>query len=304
MADTITNSIEHTLRLEQLDADLFRSTEGLYKASDARGIYGGNVIAQSLMAAIRTVPSQFRVHSMHCYFVLAGDPSFPVLYYVENVRTGRSYCTRTVQARQKGRVIFTTTISFQSPAPSLLHHSRPYPGLACKQPEELESWTEWLRKRYAKGQASKVDLENSIEVDEISPIDIRPVLLVNPKGSGTAPADAKNMFWIRARGVITDLNAHFMALAYFSDWAMLGTSIRVNDVGNDAVAMMVSLDHAIYFHAPVKADDWLLYELESPWTGSARGLVYGRFWARDGTLVASIIQEGVVRLRKDRPTKL
>ncbi|KAK9379908.1 HotDog domain-containing protein [Kockiozyma suomiensis] len=247
------------------------------------------------MAAIKTVPEAYQVHSMHCYFLLAGDASVPVLYAVEHIREGKSYCTRTVQARQKGRCIFSTTISFQIPAKAVLNHSLDYPGRSLPQPETVPDFVEQAKSMYKKGVLSKADYENAAEIEKISPVEARAIVREYPPGS--TPPDRRDYMWIKAKGTIQELNAHIMALAYMSDRALLGNSVRVNQVDTNDVRMMVSLDHSIYFHAPVKADEWLLFEMHSPWTGSARGLVYGSIFTRTGTLVASIIQEGVVRLR-------
>ncbi|KAK7204163.1 thioesterase-like superfamily-domain-containing protein [Myxozyma melibiosi] len=287
--------IEHVLKLEQLDADLFRSAEPLYKARGARGIFGGNVISQSLMAAIKTVPETFQVHSMHCYFLLAGDSSLPVLYFVERIREGKSFCTRTVQARQKGRCIFSTTISFQIPVKTPLNHQVSFPGTSLPQPEDLPSLAEYALELYKAGAISKTEYEFSDELSRVAPTESK--TFIPQYSKDMPPQDRRNYLWIKAKGNIQEASAHAMALAYMSDNALLGTSVRVNGIGSKHISMMVSLDHIIYFHAPIKADEWLLYEMQSPWTGSARGLVYARVFSRDGTLLASVIQEGVVRLK-------
>ncbi|KAK9469461.1 thioesterase-like superfamily-domain-containing protein [Lipomyces arxii] len=294
--------IEELLELEELDLDLFRSAQPLYKPKGARGLFGGNVISQSLMAAIRTVPTKYEVHSMHCYFVLAGDASFPILYKVEHVRDGRSYITRTVQARQKGRCIFTATISFQVPAETEMSHSPSFPK-GVPVPEKVKDYAAAVKELFKAGALSKAEYDTAEEVNRAHPVDTKFVIKTYP--DGTPAEDKSRWFWVRARGQIKNSHAHAMALAYFSDSSLLGTSPWVNNVKGTDISMMVSLDHTIYFHAPCKADEWLLYEMQSPWSGSQRGLVFARLYSQDGTLVASVIQEGVVRLRKrDSKSKL
>ncbi|KAJ8098646.1 thioesterase-like superfamily-domain-containing protein [Lipomyces tetrasporus] len=292
-SDSDVSPVEKLLKLEQLDVDLYKSAEPLYMARGARGLYGGNVISQSLMAAIQTVPVEYTVHSMHCYFVLAGDPTLPVLYKVEHVRDGHSFVTRTVQARQRGRCIFTTTISFQIPAEAKLSHQPNYPGASLPQPDDLPDYAATAGELYKKGYVTKGELMSAEQLSSVVPMDTRIVLDEYP--DGTPPDQKMNYLWVRAKGKIKNEQAHAMALAYISDNALLGTSARVNGVNAQDITMMVSLDHSIYFHAPFKADEWMLFQMNSPWTGSARGLVFGNIFTQDGILAASIIQEGVVR---------
>ncbi|KAK9237531.1 HotDog domain-containing protein [Lipomyces kononenkoae] len=245
------------------------------------------------MAAINTVPAQYKVHSMHCYFVLAGDSTLPVLYKVQHVRDGHSFSTRTVQARQRGRCIFTTTISFQVPEVTQLSHQPDYPGALLPQPEELPDFTTIAGELRKNGIITKSEVASAEQLSSITPMETR--LVISEYPDGTRQDEKKNYLWVRAKGKIRNEEAHAMALAYFSDSGLLGTSTRVNGINSNDIAMMVSLDHSIYFHAPFKADEWMLYQMESPWTGSARGLVIGKIFTRDGVLVASIVQEGIVR---------
>ncbi|KAK9368876.1 thioesterase-like superfamily-domain-containing protein [Lipomyces kononenkoae] len=287
-----TAPVEKLLKIEQLDVDLYRSVEPLYMAKGARGLYGGNVISQSLIAAIKTVPAEYKVHSMHCYFVLAGDPTLPVLYKVQHVRDGHSFVTRTVQARQRGRCIFTTTISFQVPENTQLSHQPDYPGALLPQPEELPDFTAVVEELHKNGIIAKSEVASAEQLSSIIPTETRVVISDYLEAR---PDQKKNYMWVRAKGKIKNEEAHAMALAYFSDTGLLGTSARVNGINSQDIAMMVSLDHSIYFHAPFKADAWMLYQMDSPWTGSGRGLVIGKIFTRDGTLAATIVQEGVVR---------
>jgi acyl-CoA thioesterase 8 len=312
--------IENVLELTSLSTiqpDLFTNTRPLWHPPGARGIYGGAVIAQCLSAAQRTVPENFTVHSMHCYFVLAGDSEIPVLYYVEHVRSGKSYATRTVQARQRGKCIFTTTMSFvreNSGGSKTVNHAVPLPT-NIQIPEECSKETE-------------EEGEN-----RGSPFVSHRVEILNKDSK--YPHEKRTRQWIKAKGRISDAGghqAHLSALAYISDSYFIGTVSRIHDLWRfgepsttntggkeeetsyDAemtkrdtyMRMMVSLDHTIYFHEPRKfrADEWMFSEMYSPWSGDGRGLVTQSMFSMDGTLVATCVQEGVVRLKEESKSKL
>ncbi|KAI1103194.1 Thioesterase/thiol ester dehydrase-isomerase [Jackrogersella minutella] len=325
--DTSKAPIENALELTDLSIigpDIFTNTRELWHPPGARGIYGGAVIAQTLAAAQRTVPADFVVHSYHCFFVLAGDSSVPILYHVERVREGRSFCTRTVQARQRGHAILTVTCSFVredggggGDGKLVVAHEKPMPGGAVPPPDDYS------------GADSKDD---PFESWRCKPTD------------GHKPVEEKRVWqWVRARGKISadgGLGAHMSALAYISDSYFIGTIPRIHQLwrygiskgsaepggeeeeeeeeeGEDAgvlsgfkgkpqLGMLVSLDHSIYFHNArrVKADEWMFMEMESPWAGDGRGVVTQRVYSRDGTLLATAFQEGVVRLKQDKKAKL
>jgi acyl-CoA thioesterase 8 len=269
--------------------DLFTNMRPLWHPPGARGIYGGAVIAQCLAAAQRTVPSNFTVHSMHCYFVLAGDSEIPVMYYVEHVREGKSFATRTVQARQRGKCIFTTTMSFvreKSGGKKTITHAVPLPeGLDKPSGEQVED-------------------------EKGSPFISHRIEILNKNSKN--PHEKKTRQWIKARGKISEAGghqAHLSALAYMSDSYFIGTISRIHDLwrlqepgGNidpdnsakkPEIGMMVSLDHTIYFHDPrgFRADEWMFTEMSSPWSGDGRGVVTQHMFAADGTLVATCFQE-------------
>ncbi|GAP92521.2 putative acyl- thioesterase II [Rosellinia necatrix] len=319
--------IENALELTELSIigpDLFTNTRELWHPPGARGLYGGSIIAQTLAAAQRTVPPDFTVHSYHCFFVLAGDSSVPILYHVERVREGRSFCTRTVQARQRGHAIFTVTCSFTrdgSGGPATVSHAAPMPEGVPTPPEGYE--------------------EPTLVGAERSPFEH----FKCARDDAALPAERRKIWqWVRARGRISEdggRDAHLSALAYMSDSYFIGTVSRIhrlwrfpfrpeemehldpdvrahlnklNDIEGDGagtledlkdrprVGMMVSLDHSIYFHNPskVRADEWMFTEMESPWAGDGRGVVMQKIFSRDGTLLATAIQEGVVRLKQDK----
>lgn len=238
---------------------------------------------------------------MHCYFILAGNPTIPVVYHVERVRSGRSFATRTVQARQRGQCIFTTTCSFvRAPAKqqSKIEHSMPLPA-GTPPPEECVTDEARLLKWYKSGNIDAAALEKYRRRREKDPIEYRP--LIGEQAPGAKPTEERLRQWVRIKGPIKDEEAHLPALAYYSDAFFLGTAARVNPQRMDDISMMVSLDHTIYFHhaAEIKADEWVLMELDSSWAGEERALVAQRIWNRDGLLLASCHQEGLIRLKKD-----
>ncbi|KAK9475781.1 thioesterase-like superfamily-domain-containing protein [Lipomyces japonicus] len=302
--------IERVLELRPVSLDFFRSDpDQLYQPPGARGVFGGTVVAQALTAAWRTVDGDsFAPHSMHCYFILAGDASLAIDYSVVRVRDGRSFVTRTVQACQRGKCIFTTTVSFQVVGASSgngngndsdgVKHQMPYPGANLPQPDEVKDYVDQVADLHARGAISRYELANAANL-RLLPTQSRPVASTSSTSSSSSSSSIKNQVWVRAKGKIADPRAHATALAYLSDVALLGTAARVNQVPADNVAMMVSLDHVIYFHQPsFRADDWLLYVMHSPWSGSDRALVYGSLYsASTGVLVASVVQEGVLRLK-------
>ncbi|KAI1451949.1 Thioesterase/thiol ester dehydrase-isomerase [Annulohypoxylon moriforme] len=338
--------IENALELTDLSIigpDIFTNTRELWHPPGARGIYGGAVIAQTLAAAQRTVPADFVVHSYHCFFVLAGDSSIPIVYYVERVREGRSFCTRTVQARQRGHAIFTVTCSFvreRSGGEKTVEHSTPMPRAALENPpEDGYRDPEFLSRGGGKGGGSERHNDDPFQSLRLRPSD------GEGKG-GRGECDKRVWQWVRARGKISEEGghqAHLSALAYISDSFFIGTIPRIHRLwryatkpedldkldegsreyleklneweggegplevykGRPRLGMMVSLDHSIYFHNPksVKADEWMFTEMESPWAGDGRGVVMQRVWSKDGVLLATAFQEGVVRLKDEDKEK-
>ncbi|TVY60838.1 Acyl-coenzyme A thioesterase, partial [Lachnellula suecica] len=284
-------AIENVLELTDLYAigpDMYTNTRPLWHPPGARGIYGGAVIAQCLAAAQLTVPSNFTVHSMHCYFVLAGDSEIPVMYYVEHIREGKSFATRTVQARQRGKAIFTTTMSFareNSGGKKTVQHAVPLPKDIRRPAETM-----------------KGDMEENTGG---GPFTSRRIEILNADSKN--PHEKKTRQWIKASGRISDgggHQAHLSALAYMSDSYFIGTVSRIHDLwrfgapansskgdfesdmkireaytrkvkeaqeaegmepdidnskGRPEIGMMVSLDHSIYFHEPrrFRADEWM-----------------------------------------------
>lgn len=346
------------LPLTDIGPDIFTNARPLWHPPGARGIFGGAAIAQCLSAAQATIPPDFTIHSMHCYFVLAGNSGIPILYHVERVRDGKSFITRTVQARQRGAVIFTTTMSFMkqgSGGQKSVQHQVEMPRDIPPLPEGDNS-------------NGRTALDDPLMMGNQSPFEsVR--CRVSVRGR---PEEKQLRQWMRARGRISDCppnvrvdemqsgqranqpgdnhQAHLSALAYMSDSYFIGTVARVHNLtrfgqrrniertmrtfqGSDKekeemrkyleeiaqeeaeerelnqadenddrkIGMMVSLDHTIYFHNPrsFRADEWMLAEMDSPWAGDGRGLVFQRIWSKEGILIATCIQEGVVRLVQD-----
>ena len=335
------------LPLTDIGPDIFTNARPRGHPPGARGICGGAAIAQCRAAAQATIPTDFTVHSMHCYFVLAGNSEIPIIYHVERVRDGKSFITRTVQARQRGKCIFTTTLSFmkeESGGAAQVKHQVCIPPGQTPPPD-----------------GKRVGVGNMGDESPFESVRCK----VDKRGS---PEGKKLRQWLRARGRISDCppnvrveemqqgaranqpgdnhQAHLSALAYMSDSYFIGTVSRVHnltrfserrnieramrgfkgdekekaemrryleniareedeeneEMGGEKddrrIGMMVSLDHAIFFHNPrsFRADEWMLTEMESPWAGDGRGLVIQRIWSKDGTLIATCTQEGVVRL--------
>jgi len=273
------------LDLEPIEHNIYR---GRNRDIGTGRIYGGQVLAQSLVAARRTVDEERPAHSLHGYFILPGDLEVPVVYFVERLRDGRSYTTRRVTAIQHGRAIFNLSASFHAsePGPS---HQIPMPDVPP--PEALESELARIRAR-----ADEIPDDQRPVLTQDRPLDFRPVESRDPFEPG--PTEPRRRTWIRAIGEIGDRARHHQAvLAYASDYGMLGAALQPHGVTFRAPDVMVaSLDHSIWFHRPFRADDWLLYDVDSPASCGGRGFVRGTFFTRKGELVASVAQEGVVRI--------
>ena len=274
------------LDLEQLDLNLFR---GRSPQVGWQRVFGGQVIGQALVAAVRTVEER-QPHSMHAYFLLPGDPKIPIIYDVDRIRDGKSFTTRRVTARQHGHPIFSMLISFHNDEPGLDHQAK-MPTVPM--PEELPSETE-IRKNVLPMMPDPVRRYYERE----RPIELRPVEY--DRYLGKKYPDGRFNVWIRTTGKLPDDPAiHQCVLAYASDFSLLdaalvphGRSLFEQDF------MGASLDHALWFHRPFRADEWLLYAQESPNLLGSRGFSRGLIFRRDGALVASVAQEGLVRIRR------
>ena len=273
------------LDLEPLEHNLFRGT-----SPDVgwQRVFGGQVIGQALVAAARTVEGRI-AHSLHAYFMRPGDPKIPILYEVERLRDGLSFATRRVTAIQHGRAIFSMEVSFQVEEAGL-EHQTPMP--AVPPPEDLPSGSD-ISRLYLEGAPEQVRRYWERE----RPIELRPVDLRHHVGR--EKLDPVQYVWIRATGPLPDdPEIHRCVLAYASDMTLLDTALFPHGrMVFDPDLQAASLDHAMWFHRPFRADDWLLYAEDSPSASGGRGFNRGSLFSRDGQLVASVAQEGLIRVR-------
>ncbi len=273
------------LDLEKIEENIFR---GMSPKDRVQRVFGGQVLGQALVAAARTVEGRV-CHSLHAYFLRAGDPKVPILYEVDRSRDGSSFTSRRVVAIQHGRPIFTLEASFQVDEPGY-EHAFPMPDVPA--PETLPTEEE-LRAKVV----DRLPEEVRAWVSRPRPIETRPV---DPRDYFSPDKRPPHeMLWIRATGVLPDdLALHQCVLAYASDMSLLDTGLLPHGIGwFDNKVQMASLDHAMWFHRPFRADDWLLYVQDSPSASGARGINRGLMYARDGRLVASVAQEGLMRPR-------
>lgn len=272
------------LQLEKIEEGLFR---GQSQDLGFRVVFGGQVIGQALFAAKQMVPEDRSVHSFHSYFLRPGDVTMPIVYDVETIRDGRSFSTRRVRAIQKGETVFYLTASFQIPEEGLDHQAE-MPEV--EGPEGLTSMLDYARK-YRQFIPDVV----RDKFTEDKPIERRPVKmhnLMNPE-----VMEPIRHVWFRANGDLPDdPKVHQYMLAYASDFSFLPTATQPHGVSFMTPGLkMATIDHAMWFHRPFRFDDWLLYSMDSPSASGARGLVRGQFFNREGQLVASTIQEGLIR---------
>ena len=276
------------LSLEAIEENLFR---GVSQDLGFRQLFGGQVLGQCVSAASQTVEADRHVHSMHGYFLRPGDAVLPVVYQVDRVRDGGSFSTRRVTAVQKGQPIFTCSASFQYDEEGFQHQiAMPeVPG-----PEGLKSETELARMVEA-----MIPERMRERATSDKPIEIRPVTRINP--FDPKACEPVKHVWFRAAGALPDEpQLHKLLLAYASDFNLLTTSMQPHGVSVFQKFMQVaSLDHSLWFHSNLRMDDWLLYAMDSPWAGNARGFARGSIFNRQGQLVASVAQEGLTRIRED-----
>jgi acyl-CoA thioesterase II len=271
------------LDLERIEENIFR---GGSAQSQRLRVFGGQVAGQALVAAGRTVPPERVVHSLHAYFIRAGDPGSPIVYEVDRIRDGRSFTTRRVVAIQHGQAIFALSASFQKHEPGI-DHSDAMPDVPA--PETLPTLSERV--------APYADLAGMAGA-EPRPIDVRYVTDPPWVRRDDGPSEAVNQVWMRADGTLPDDPLlHVCVLAYASDMTLLDAVLARHGVawGLDKV-LGVSLDHAMWFHRPFRADEWVLYDCASPSAAGARGLATGRFFSQDGRLLAVVVQEGLLRI--------
>lgn len=277
------------LDLEALEVNLFR---GRSPDEDRHRVFGGQVLAQSLVAARRTVDVERRAHSLHGYFLRPGDPNVPILYQVDRIRDGRSFTTRRIVAIQHGHAIFNMSASFQIEEDGFEHQmpmpDAPDPEDLPGDPELLERFREFAPPGFDE-EESWMSGERAIEQRYADPINwFRPEV-----------KEPMQRVWLRTSGSLPDdPDLHQVVLAYASDMSLLDAATMPHGATYfDESMQIASLDHAMWFHRPVRVDEWLLYTSDSPSTSNARGFSRGTVHDRDGRLVASVSQEGLLRRR-------
>jgi acyl-CoA thioesterase-2 len=275
------------LDLERVEVDVFRGSQ---PDDDRPRVFGGQVAAQALVAAGRTTPEDRPVHSLHAYFLRPGDPRAPIVYLVDRIRDGRSFTTRRVVGVQHGKAIFNLQASFAVHEEGLAH-ADPVP--AVPPPEDLPSMEEVLRPLGGPAHAWWA----SSPTLEARPV-TSPSQVVRARGDG--PGQRVNRLWMRTTEPLPDDPlVHVCAAAFASDATLLDAVLVQHGLSWDEdLASGASLDHAMWFHAPFRADEWFLYEQHSAWAGGGRGLARGVLSTRDGRRVASVVQEGLLRTKE------
>ncbi|MFP6622184.1 MAG: acyl-CoA thioesterase II [Myxococcota bacterium] len=282
MTETL-NDLLQVLDLEAIDFNIFR---GSNEPTRYGRLFGGQVAAQALVAAGRTVDA-LPAHSLHGYFLRPGDPSVPVVYTVDRIRDGRSFVTRRVVGQQRGKAIFNMAASFHEPEVSY-EHQDPMPE--APDPEEVPTWSERMQEVW-----DSLPEEMKKVTPSPRPIDIRHVQAPTYLGGASSPGPA--LVWMKADGRLADDPLlHQCVLTYGTDISLLDNILRPHGrLGKLGPMMVASIDHAVWFHRPLRADEWLLYVQESPAAFGARGFARGTLYTRDGRLVASTTQEGLMR---------
>jgi acyl-CoA thioesterase-2 len=272
------------LDLEQIELDIFR---GRSPEEQVQRVFGGQVAGQALVAAGRTVPEDRPVHSLHAYFIRPGDPAVPLVYTVDRVRDGRSFTTRRVSAIQHGRPIFTLSASFHRAEPGPVH-SDPMPEVPP--PDEIPKTVDRLEKLF--GTLPAQFRETPIDLRSVGPLTFE-------AERDPSLRTTRNLVWLRVDGELPDDPLlHVCLMTYASDLTLLDSVLLGHGLSwADGRTSGASLDHAMWFHRPFRADRWLLYAQESPVAAGARGLARGEVFTADGELVVSVVQEGLIRTR-------
>ena len=272
------------LNLEQIEVDIFRgrSPEGERR----QRVFGGQVAGQALVAAGRTVPEDRPVHSLHAYFIRPGDPTVPLIYLVERVRDGRSFTTRRVTTIQHGKTIFTLSASFHRREPGV-EHADPMPEVPP--PDEIPPTSERMEKLFGPSVREWYG-GNPIDIRHIGPLTFE-------AERDPSLRTTRNLVWLRADGDLPDDPLlHVCLVTYASDMTLLDSVLLAHGLSwADGRTTGASLDHAMWFHGPFRADRWLLYAQDSPVARGALGLARGEMYTRDGELVVSVVQEGLIR---------
>jgi len=291
MDETAPSELLALLELEEIGRDLFR---GFSPPSSGRQVYGGQAVAQALVAMTRTAPADRPVHSLHGYFILAGDPSTPIDFAVERVRDGKSFTTRRCNATQHGHTIFSMEASFQRRESGFTHAAGMPDAPDPEGLDDMHALVERFRAFLPRQAESWLERKNALDMRVVAPDD---VFFPERRAAG-------QMIWFRVRGALPDApDIHSALLAYLSDMTLLNTALIVHGLTIfDPNIQVASLDHALWIHETLRVDEWLLYAQQSPWAGGARALTRGQIFTREGRLVASVSQEGLVRRRGAPPS--
>jgi acyl-CoA thioesterase II len=281
--DTPLERLVDLLDLERIEVDIFR---GKQPTESLQRVFGGQVAGQAMVAAGRTVPDDRPVHSLHAYFLRPGDPSVPIVYEVDRIRDGRSFTTRRVVAVQHGKAIFNLAASFQLVEDGVTHQSSmpdvPAPETLQRLEERMQPYHDELGGWYARPR----------------PIDVRYVGDPPRVAKDTGYRAPTSQVWMRADGDLPDDPLlHVCAVTFASDMTLLDSTLLNHGLAwGSGDVIGASLDHAMWFHRPFRADEWWLYDQASPWTGASRGLARGSIYTRDGQLAVSVVQEGLIRV--------
>jgi acyl-CoA thioesterase II len=272
------------LDLEQIEVDIFRGRSP--KGERRQRVFGGQVAGQALVAAGRTVPEDRPVHSLHAYFIRPGDPTIPLVYLVERVRDGRSFTTRRVTTIQHGKTIFTLSASFHRDEPGV-EHADPMPDVPP--PDAIATTAERMEKLFGPSVREWYN-GNPIDIRHIGPLSFE-------AERDPSLRTTRNMVWLRVDGDLPDDPLlHVCLMTYASDMTLLDSVLLAHGLSwADGRTTGASLDHAMWFHGPFRADRWLLYAQDSPVARGSRGLARGQVYTSDGDLVVSVVQEGLVR---------
>jgi acyl-CoA thioesterase-2 len=283
-------TVEDLLRLLDLERVEHNIYRGLHRDIGSGRVFGGQVLAQALVAARRTIAEERDAHSLHGYFILPGDLSVPIVYFVDRLRDGKSFTTRRVTAIQHGRAIFEMQASFHKRESGPEHQTE---APAVPPPEELRPELELIR-----ASADRIPEHVRGILTQDRPIDFR--IVSPPDPIDPEPRPPIRHMWFRVIGTMPDdANLHRAVLAYASDYGLLAMVLQPHGLSIRAKNLQVAtLDHAIWFHRPFRVDEWLLYAMDSPAAAGARGFGRGSIYTADGTLVASVAQEGLTRLRR------
>ncbi|KAI8906022.1 HotDog domain-containing protein [Gorgonomyces haynaldii] len=275
-------SLQQLLEIQEIDQDLF-SSKMLFKPPGGRGVFGG----------------QYKVHSLHSYFLLPGDNTRPIIYSVLRIRDGKTYCSRLVTAKQRGRIIFSMALRLMLDGGfgSVLNFQIQMPTVPP--PESLKSTEDRFRELLKSDDPSIQKYHNAIRARLAQPVTLD-MRQVGHKNLGLDAKDPKQMMWIKSIEKLPDnIQFHHCVAAYISDLELLNTTLIPHGLArwgeHRKLTMLASLDHAVWFYQDFRADEWMLYEMETSRSGEGRGFASGRIWSRDGKLIASTAQEGVVR---------